>query len=76
VLEQSLSREYLPVRLLGVGASKLTREPVAQGDLFGGEGQHRQIALDKTIDSIRAQFGSGALQRGGSLLGRPAPEGK
>ena len=70
VFERALASDgdLLPVRLLGVGATKLTRECVSQGDLFEGERheQHeRQGALDQTIDTIRAQFGVGSIQRGG-----------
>jgi hypothetical protein len=56
--------------LLGVGATKLTREPIIQGDLFDDRRHERQEALDETIDTIRAQFGTGSIQRG-SLLERP-----
>jgi DNA polymerase IV len=67
LFDRSLSRELLPVRLLGVGASKLTRQPTLQGNLFE-EGVHeRESALDQTIDSIRAKFGTGSIQRGGLL---------
>jgi DNA polymerase-4 len=71
LFERSLTRELLPVRLLGVGATKLTREPIVQGDLFDEQRHERQEALDKTIDTIRGQFGTGSIQRG-SLLDRPA----
>jgi DNA polymerase-4 len=71
LFERSLTRELLPVRLIGVGATKLTREPIAQGDLFDEQRHARQEALDKTIDTIRGQFGTGSIQRG-SLLDRPA----
>ena len=59
------------MRLLGVGATKFTREQIVQGDLFEDRRHERQEAVDSTIDTIRAQFGSGAIQRG-SLLDRPA----
>jgi DNA polymerase-4 len=64
LLERSLTTDLLPVRLLGVGATKLTREPMFQGDLFEQDGHRRQSALDQTIDTIRAQFGNGSIQRG------------
>jgi DNA polymerase-4 len=67
LLGRSLSRDLLPVRLLGVGASRLTREAAVQGDLFDGGAGERQTALDQTIDAIRGQFGTGAIRRG-SLL--------
>jgi anti-sigma factor ChrR (cupin superfamily) len=50
--------------------TKLTREPIVQGDLFDDhrhERHERHEALDGTIDTIRAQFGTGSIQRG-SLL--------
>ena len=73
LFERSLASDgdMLPVRLLGVGGTKLTRECVSQGDLFEGERHERQSALDQAIDTIRAQFGDGAIQRG-SLVERRA----
>jgi DNA polymerase-4 len=67
LFERSLTTELMPVRLLGVGVTKLTREPIAQGNLFEEDSHPRQAALDQTIDSIRAQFGTGSVRRG-SLL--------
>jgi DNA polymerase-4 len=71
LLTPSLLRELLPVRLLGVGASRLTREAVVQGDLFDGGAGERQTALDEAVDTIRGQFGTAAIRRG-SLLDRAA----
>jgi len=71
VFDRSLTSDLLPVRLLGVGATKLTREPAVQGDLFQPENRQREGALDQTIDTIRAQFGTGSIQRG-VLLDRPS----
>jgi DNA polymerase IV len=70
LFERSVSRELLPARLLGVGATKLTREPCSQGNLFEEKSHERDSALDQTIDTIRAQFGSDSIQRG-SLLDKP-----
>ncbi|HEV3255983.1 MAG TPA: DNA polymerase IV [Gemmataceae bacterium] len=70
LLDRSLSRDVLPVRLVGVGASKLTRGAAVQKDLFDSDALERQAALDETIDAIRGQFGSGAI-RWGSLLDGP-----
>ena len=64
LFERSLTSALMPVRLLGVGATKLTREPIAQGNLFEECSHPRQIALDETIDTIRAQFGARSIQRG------------
>jgi DNA polymerase IV len=73
LFERSLNKELLPVRLLGVGATKLTRTPVVQGNLFEEKLHPQQAALDQTIDTIRAEFGSGSIKRG-SLLDRPIVE--
>jgi DNA polymerase-4 len=73
LFERTLSKELLPVRLLGVGATKLTREPVVQGDLFEANRRPHQAALDQTIDKIRAQFGSASIQRG-ALVDRPTSD--
>jgi len=64
LLERYLTSELLPVRLLGVGATKLTREPIVQGNLFEEKTPSRMSALDSTIDTIRAKFGGASIQRG------------
>ncbi len=67
IFERSLTLELLPLRLLGVGASRLSRETARQGDLFDGEACERQQVLDRTVDAIRGQFGAAAVRRGSSL---------
>ena len=69
LFERSLTKELMPVRLLGVGATKLTREAMVQGTLFDEEADLRQGALDQTIDKIRGQFGTASI-RPGSLVER------
>jgi DNA polymerase-4 len=69
LLERSLTAEILPLRLLGFGVTNLAREGAIQGDLFEHAERTRQGALDQTIDQIRRQLGSTAIQRG-SLLNR------
>ena len=59
----------LPLRLLGVGAGRLTRDDLVQGELFGAEETERQAAVDRVVDAIRGQFGTAAIRRG-SRLGR------
>jgi hypothetical protein len=59
---------------LGVGASKLTRQPNIQGNLFEENPQPRLSALDQAVDSIRTQFGAASIQRG-CLLDWPVRRG-
>jgi DNA polymerase-4 len=70
LFERSLSPELLPIRLLGVGASRLAREGETQGHLFDTVLRQRQTALDQAVDAIRHQFGTAAIQRG-SVVDRP-----
>lgn len=67
LFERSLAADVLPVRLLGVGAVKLTRDTLVQKELFGEETRERHGALDTTIDAIRGQFGTEAIHRGSQL---------
>jgi len=72
LLQRSLSHEMLPVRLLGVGASRLVPEGAVQGQLFDADHRERHQALDRTIDAIRGQFGTEAIRRG-SVVERDEP---
>jgi DNA polymerase-4 len=74
IFETSVSNEYLPLRLLGVGATRLMQQGEFQGDLFDAGLRQRQQALDQTIDAIRGQFGRSALRRG-SVVGRAEESG-
>ena len=66
----------LPLRLLGVGATALTRSSVEQGDLFDGARRRRGGALDRAVGAIRARFGGAAIGRGGALRRQGAgPDG-
>jgi DNA polymerase-4 len=69
LFDRGVGRNVLPLRLLGVGATRLTRDAVVQGDFFNDGQQKRQQALDRTVDAIRDQFGAAAIRRG-SLLDR------
>ncbi|MBA3727391.1 MAG: DNA polymerase IV [Armatimonadetes bacterium] len=67
LLNKALTPDILPVRLLGIGAIRLTRDEAVQGLLFGEVARVRDKALDSTIDAIRGAFGNGAIQRGSRL---------
>ncbi len=66
LFEKRVPVDWLPVRLVGVGASGLVRHGLLQGDLFDEDWQSRQRALDRTVDSIRDQFGHDAIRRAGA----------
>ena len=72
LFDRSVSADILPLRLLGVGASGLTRDGTVQGDLFADGERKRQGALDKAVDDIRHRLGPGAIRRG-SLLDSTRP---
>jgi DNA polymerase IV len=64
IFEHGLTHDMLPLRLLGVGATRLTSEAAAQRSLFDADKRDRQHSLDQTVDAIRKQFGSSAVRRG------------
>jgi DNA polymerase-4 len=74
LLERSLTPDILPLRLLGVGLTNLTRQGAVQGDLFEPTDRRRESALDQAVDQIRRQLGRTAIQRG-SLLPRKDMQG-
>jgi hypothetical protein len=69
LFERSLSGDMLPVRLLGVGAARLARDPVVQRGLFDEEVRQKQSAVDRAVGATRGQFGRGAI-RSGSRFGQ------
>jgi DNA polymerase-4 len=74
LFERSLTRDLLPVRLLGVGATKLSRDSTVQGQLFDAGWAEKRGTLDRAVDAIRGQFGDGAIRRG-SLLNQDGEPG-
>jgi DNA polymerase-4 len=69
IFERGVTADLFPVRLIGVGATRLTRDSAVQRNLFDADERQKQQSLDQTIDAIRGQFGAAAVRRG-SLLDR------
>jgi DNA polymerase-4 len=67
LLERCVTPDMLPVRLIGVAASNLTRTGTTQGHLFEEATRKKHQALDRTVDAIRRQLGRAAIQRGSRL---------
>ena len=74
LFDRGVGRDLLPLRLLGVGATRLTREVAAQGELLDGGQREQRQALDRAVDAIRGRFGAAAIRRG-SLLDRGVSQG-
>ena len=74
LFDRGVGRDLLPLRLLGVGATRLTREVAVQGELFDGGQREQRQALDRAVDAIRGRFGAAAIRRG-SLLDRGVSQG-
>ncbi|WP_374570917.1 DNA polymerase IV [Phenylobacterium sp.] len=53
-------------RLIGVGVTELVDAEAVEGDFFAGD-ERRALAGERTMDSIRARFGSDALTSGRAL---------
>jgi DNA polymerase-4 len=63
------AREFKPVRLIGVTATRLTAgEP--QLALFADPGAEKQRRVDTAVDRINARFGKSAIGRAGGAGGR------
>jgi DNA polymerase-4 len=67
LFEKGVTPEVLPLRLLGVGAAKLSCGEVVQRDLFEDGQARRQESLDKAVDAIRDRFGKGSIRRANGL---------
>ena len=63
-----LWRDRMPLRLMGIALTNLTREePGEQISFFGensGENREKNVRLDKAVDALRNKFGSDIIQRG------------
>jgi hypothetical protein len=69
VVRALATRDTLPVRLPGVGAARLARDPLVQRGLFDEDVREKQSAVGRAVGAIRGQFGRGAI-RSGSRSGR------
>jgi DNA polymerase IV len=58
--------DFRPVRLIGMGASRLTRGE-SQLSLFGDPAAERGKKLDAVADQITSKFGTGAIRRAGGI---------
>ena len=54
----------MPLRLLGVSLSQLTREDATQLSMFPDPKREREQELDRLIDGLRHRFGSDTIVRG------------
>jgi nucleotidyltransferase/DNA polymerase involved in DNA repair len=59
-------QSFEPVRLIGMGATRLSEEG-EQSALFADDTSQRQQRIDRTTDDIRDRFGKAAIRRGGTL---------
>jgi DNA polymerase-4 len=75
LFERALTPDVLPVRLLGVGATKLTSSTAVQRSLFDDDRQ-RQRAVDKAVERSasnsaagRSGAAAGSTRRGNDFIG-------
>ena len=67
LLRKRLPTEHLPIRAIGVGVGRLTKEESVQPMLFDIHDRDRQESLDHATDLIRDRFGKSSLKRASSL---------
>ncbi len=63
LFQTRVANEWLPLRLLGVGATRLVRDEAVQHDLFGQAWRAKQRAIEGAMDAIREQFGRSSIRR-------------
>lgn len=64
LLQKLLKFDLLPARLISVGALRLVRPGEIQGGLFDTKIIKKQGEIDRTLDAIKAKFGSESIGRG------------
>jgi DNA polymerase-4 len=67
LFERRVSDEWLPLRLIGVGATNLMREGPVQGHLFEDGWRRKQRSVDQVVDEIKRQFGGDSIRRAGGV---------
>ena len=64
LLQKLLKFDLLPARLISVSAVRLVRPGEIQGGLFDTKIIKKQGEIDRTLDAIKAKFGSESIGRG------------
>lgn len=64
LLQKLLKFDLLPARLISVGAVRLVRPGEIQGGLFDTKIIKKHGEIDRTLDAIKAKFGSESIGRG------------
>jgi len=62
ILWKALDTRGLPIRLLGVGVSRLEIAAIRQEDLFNTECRQRKVTV--AVDRVKKKFGEGAIGKG------------
>ena len=57
----------LPLRLLGISLTNLSRDGETQMSLFDDGDKERARKIDKAVDAIRGKYGSDMIQRGSAM---------
>jgi len=57
----------MPIRLIGVALTSITREPSEQMDIFFDESKEKFRRVDSVIDSVRKKFGSSTIMPAASV---------
>lgn len=61
----------LPLRLLGIALTQITREETTQLSFFSDEDREKARKVDRTVDALRSRFGSDVIKRGAVLQSVP-----
>jgi len=62
-----------PWRLIGIGIAELVPAEAVERDLFAGD-ERRALTHERTIDTLRARFGAGALTSGRAFRSKTSPQ--